>query len=252
MADYDQNLNRDAAKVRTSARWISALGRWLHDVALYVLNGAGEPVQVGPDNPMPVKLSGSNVQQTPGSAVAGKDVLLLGGNDGTNAQGLKVDAQKNLLVGLRNSSGAEPYIGANPLSGDSTGAPAATLAAAVYQLGFNGLNWDRVRVPNVFKQVGIAGIASGGASTIWAPTAGKKLRLMGALLSCNNLGNLQLRMGLAGAGTIRVNVALAANTALHVSFGQGISASAINDVLELYNNTGTTNSYYITVWGTEE
>jgi hypothetical protein len=95
-------------------------------------------------NPLPTQLVASNVSQTPGSAVAGKDVQLLGASDGTNAQGLRVDAQKNLLVGLRSSGGAEPNIGSYPNS-DALSAVQNAFAMGAFGLRYNGASWDRER-----------------------------------------------------------------------------------------------------------
>src|SRR5258708_7046612 len=46
---------------------------------------------------------------------------------------------------------------------------------------FNGVSWDRLRTPSVFKQLSAVVVTS--ETTIWTPTSGKKFRLMGFLLT---------------------------------------------------------------------
>jgi hypothetical protein len=72
---------------------------------------------------------------TPGSAAPSR-VTMLGATDGTNAQALKVDAQKNLLVGLRNSGGGEMV--ANATGNGHNGSAALRVASSLY----NGTSFD--------------------------------------------------------------------------------------------------------------
>lgn len=134
MADYLQQLNRDGDGIKTSARYDANATTWMHDSALWVKK-AGIWVPWSDADPAPVSVAGSNVSQTPGSAVAGKDVTLLGASDGTNAQGLKVDTNKSLKVSSTNSAG-------NPVENTEglllAGAARTTLATSPNQTNYNG------------------------------------------------------------------------------------------------------------------
>jgi hypothetical protein len=83
------------------------------------------------------------VEGTAGQAAPAK-FLMLGATDGTTAQALKVDAQRNLLVGIRNSSGLEPWIDAWG-SLDGWGSSVKTLGVASEGFAYNGATWDRWR-----------------------------------------------------------------------------------------------------------
>lgn len=65
---------------------------------LYTLSPAGWVEKKGTIHG-DVQLSGSNVEQTPGSAIPTK-ALLMGASDGTNIQTMLVDTLKNLMVSL--------------------------------------------------------------------------------------------------------------------------------------------------------
>jgi hypothetical protein len=79
---------------------------------------------------------------TPGSAAPSR-VTMLGATDGTNAQALKVDAQKNLLVGLRSSSGLEPAMTDGGNDGKAQGVNG--VVGIGYTMAYNGASWDRWR-----------------------------------------------------------------------------------------------------------
>lgn len=118
-----------------------------------------------------------------------------------------------------------------------------------FQYLFNGLTWDRMRTPFVWKQLSAVVVTS--ETTIWTPAAGKKFRLMGFCLA----------EGVAtGAVTLRDNTAgtiiftIPQNT-IGVAFctppmGNGILSAAANNVLTALG--ASTETLTGTVWGTEE
>lgn len=83
-------------------------------------------------------LAGSNFLET----------VLAGINSGGNADRLRVDTSKNLMVGIRDANGSQVLVQATGAS-DAMGTNAPALQTANYLLGFNGVNWDRVKTSSV-------------------------------------------------------------------------------------------------------
>jgi hypothetical protein len=113
------------------------------------VTGARPPLR-GTDNgdgtmSLDVAVTQSNASQTAGSTATGIQVQRVGGDDGTNVQSFRQDAQRKLLVGLRHSTGAEVMgVGYNSADGTAS-AGVAGLQSAAFNLGFNGSTWDRQR-----------------------------------------------------------------------------------------------------------
>lgn len=113
---------------------------------------------------------------------------------------------------------------------------------------YNGATWDRPRTPNVFKTFALA--ASSAEQTIWTPTAGKKFRLMGFVLTINTLAaTVTFRDKTAGA-TIFVTAGPAASVIEPSGLGNGILSAAINNALTI--QASAVSALVGTVWGTEE
>ncbi len=128
---------------------------------------------------------------------------------------------------------------------DSAGA--ARQLATVSAL-YNGLTWDRARTPNVFKSFNLA--ASSAEQTIWTPTAGKKFRLMGFVLTINTLAaTVTFRDNTAGT-TIFVTAGLAGAIVAPSDLGNGILSATINNRLTI--QASAVSALVGTVWGTEE
>jgi hypothetical protein len=126
-------------------------------------------------------VSGSNSTQAEGSTVTGKEAQIIAGkttggtaaipvvttytgdaltaasyqaimvqaglmalNSSSQLDRLRVDAQKNLLVGLRNASGAEPTISTYP-GVDTWGTADRSLSVAAIMGGFDGVQFNRWR-----------------------------------------------------------------------------------------------------------
>ena len=117
-----------------------------------------------------------------------------------------------------------------------------------YPYWYNGLTWDRPRTPNVFKTFSLA--ASSAEQTIWTPTAGKKFRLMGFVLTINTLAaTVTFRDNTAGT-TIFVTAGPAASIVAPSDLGNGILSAAANNRLTI--QASAVSALVGTVWGTEE
>jgi hypothetical protein len=178
-----------------------------------------------------------------GAAVAGNPVLV-GGQDGTNAQTLLVDTSgrqlvvgaaadgataagnpvqvggvdgsgnaQALLVGTNGRVQTEMYGSTNAAissgavggsDGQSTGL--ISLSTQGYPYWFNGANWDRARTPNVFKTINNQAVTAATGITVWDPASGKKVRLMGYSLSLSVAGRILLYTGATTALTTLVAI----------------------------------------------
>lgn len=113
---------------------------------------------------------------------------------------------------------------------------------------YNGSAWDRLRTPTVFKAFSGALITA--ETAIWTPTAGKKFRLMGFVVTQGVLtGDITVRDG-TGLATILVIPATVIGQPLSFSMGNGILSGAINRVLTFQGAATETVSGF--VYGTEE
>lgn len=129
-----------------------------------------------------------------------------------------------------------------------------------YNYGWNGATWDRARVANTFKFVAATG---SGNTTVWTPTAGKKVRVMGGVISiAGTLGAtgvqvIKLTQGNGGTEIARFNATvqdtLTGDTQIPFTFNNGLLFAAINTTLVV--NLGTamaSGSVIVNVFGTEE
>ena len=123
---------------------------------------------------------------------------------------------------------------------------------ATNQMGWIGNSFDRVRIGKVYKYVEYLNLANATATTIWTPTTGKKFRIMGVQFGSSAAAQVSLRDGTAGAGTPFHMFKVGGADTKDFSFGNGYISNAANNVLEVYNATGSTVSVWITAWGTEE
>ncbi len=105
------------------------------------------------------------------------------------------------------------------------------------------------RTPTVFKQVALA--AGTAETTIWTPTAGKKFRLLGLLLTAGAGTLLTFRDNTAG--TLIFYTYAAANAPLLIpagALGNGLLSGAANRVLTVTRGTSATLDGML--FGTEE
>lgn len=135
---------------------------------------------------------------------------------------------------------------ANPTDAISNAANITRIMASL--MGFDGTNWQRYRLANVFKPQDAAAV--GTEVTIWTPAAGKKFRLMGGVLAvATAAGAVKLRDNTAGT-IIAVIPTLTLSDPVPFVLGQGILSAAANNVLTAQG--AATAVLHGLVWGTEE
>lgn len=132
---------------------------------------------------------------------------------------------------------------ANSVADATTG----TTTPSSIPYGFNGTNFDRIRVGKVYKYIEYLNLPTSTSTTVWTPSSGKKFRLMGVSISTSASVHLHLR----DSGTIFHTVRPLATT-VTFSFGNGYLSALVGNVLEIRNDSGTTTNVWVTAWGTEE
>jgi hypothetical protein len=114
---------------------------------------------------------------------------------------------------------------------------------------FTGITWERQRNPVVFKPLNA--VAVGTETAIWTPTAGKKFRLMGAVVSVGTAaGNVVLKDGTAGTTILVIPKGPLDTPIVLPAMGNGILSAAANNLLTATGAASATLSGY--VFGTEE
>lgn len=155
---------------------------------------------------------------------------------------LQLGARGSVQATLWGFDNATPAL-ANQMSDGATGAAIITSGPFC----FNGITWDRLRTPNVFKVVTLT-IVAGTPQVVWTPAAGKKFRLMGWSLSLSVDGRVLFDDGVTTdvLGT-RAAVAGEGDT---VDIGNGLLSSAANNTLRI--DASASGDVRGLVWGTEE
>jgi len=130
---------------------------------------------------------------------------------------------------------------------------------------FNGVNFDRVRSPKIFKT---ATITAAGSTAIWVPAVGKSFRLMGYSIEVTGnaiqaaAGNFEIVL-LDAATAIGVGSSLyipsvalnvfGSNALNPINIGNGYLAANINNALNVNLSAALTGGEIrVNVWGTEE
>lgn len=226
-----------------------------------------------------------NVQITPGAGVsiAADEVndatlgsckvqyvkLMDGTLNGTSkatvgASGLAVHAAQNgtwnvavsgIAASQPTSGGILPGFGASmsngnswtPLSNAFTAAnigPVGVSTLAVAPFVFNGTAYSPTLIPAVYKD--LSAVSVGVLATVWTPASGKKIRLLGGILSVSGNVSLLFEDNSSGNFVFRTPM-ITADTAFRFDLPGGRLLSAANNVLKL---TQTPNSPSVTVTGT--
>ena len=206
-------------------------------------------------------------------------ILAIGGYgyNGSTWDRLRSVNTGQLVVTLKNSSGTEPSISAG--FGDGISSTTNALATGAFNSGYNGSTWDRLRtaagaadgttlgllaegrygwngagwdrqrVNNIHKYQEYLSLAAGTTYAWWTPTAGKKFRLMSVLMGSSTATMLTLKDGANNIATFNVG----GRDTKDFQFGNnGYLSSAANNVLNVYNNSASTITFWLTVVGTEE
>lgn len=118
-----------------------------------------------------------------------------------------------------------------------------------YDCVSNGLTLDMVRTASVFKPLTALAIAT--ETTIWTPTAGRKFRVMGFVLTSGTVGgNVTIKDNTAGTTILVIPFGAAGTPIMSPPMGNGILSAAANNVLTATGTATQTLSGY--VYGTEE
>lgn len=193
-----------------------------------------------------------------GAAVAGNP-LLMGVSDGTNAQVARSALAQATTQAATVYPGAAMLmaattndfrvLGAAGLTSDGGGGN-SILAGHTYLYNGTGnsTGYDRQRGATVFKPISLT--AATAETTIWTPTAGKKFRLMGYILTTGAASTLTFKDGTGGT-TIFISRGTTDQPQLfQPSQTNGILSAAANNLLTVTRGTSATLDG--TVWGTEE
>ena len=129
---------------------------------------------------------------------------------------------------------------------DGTVNPTAPLAGLCLLL-YNGATWDRVRTANTRKDQSTVAIGTSG--TVWAPTTGKKFRLMGGSISVSAAASVLFEDNVSGNFVFRTPK-LAADTPYNFDLGNGYLSVAANNVLKATSSAAA--NLLGTLWGVEE
>ncbi|MGB8644038.1 MAG: hypothetical protein WCF84_02285 [Anaerolineae bacterium] len=112
---------------------------------------------------------------------------------------------------------------------------------------YNGATWDRLRIPNVFKDLNAAAI--GTIATVWTPTSGKKFRIMGGSISVSAAASVLLEDN-SGGNTVFRTPKLLADTPYSFDLGNGFLSAAANNVLKATSSAAA--NVTGTLYGVEE
>jgi hypothetical protein len=120
---------------------------------------------------------------------------------------------------------------------------------ATFPYGYNGSTWDKIRVPNINKDLNA--LAIGTITTVWTPGTGKRFRLIGGSISVSGAVSVLFEDNASGT-TIFRTPKLLADTPYNFTCngGQGILSSTANFVLKV-TSSGAANITG-TIWGVEE
>lgn len=199
---------------------------------------------VNQDGSANVKVAGSNVEAAGGAAPPSKNVVI-GGVTGANvvyAANIDNASYRNLLVGLRSSTGLEPLITASQ-DGINHANP-GLLTKSVMMGTTDGAVTAVIRVANVTKY---ASPAMAGPTAFWTPAAGKKARLQGFIFAADTTGQYTIDDN----GTTVISLRVLANTVVSVLLPlNGYISSTINNPLRLSGPGASVCN--ITAFGNEE
>lgn len=150
-----------------------------------------------------------------------------------------------LLADLLTITAFQARVPAPTLLSNSSATPTAPPSGA-YPLIYNGVTWEFMRTPVVFKPFSLG--AGTVETTIWTPAAGKKFRLMGFVIGAGAATTILFNDNTGGTliftGKVTTGIALA------VTLGNGILSGAADRVLTV--TRGTSGTLDGTVYGTEE
>jgi len=171
---------------------------------------------------------------------ASAPLVMVGGSDGTVTRKLLVNSDGRLSVELQEVPAAAAL-------SDVLSNPTTTLVGSP-QLLWDGTQWVRQRVPNIFKS--FSGTVITSETTVWTPQSGKKFRLMGFVITQGVVaGDITVKDG-SGGSTILTIPSTPIGQPLAVPLGHGILSGVANNLLRVIGASTETISGF--VYGTEE
>lgn len=129
---------------------------------------------------------------------------------------------------------------------DAASNPTSPIVGAAL-LVWNGASWDRLRAANIHKDLNAAAI--GTIATVWTPAGGKKVRLMGGMISVSAAVSVLFEDNGAGTTVCRTPKLLA-DTPYNFDLGQGVLLAAANNVLKATSSAAA--NITGTLYGVEE
>lgn len=109
-----------------------------------------------------------------------------------------------------------------------------------------GQDGNLIVIPTTFKDLAAVAITS--IATVWTPASGKKVQLMGGMISVSAAASVLFEDN-AGGTTVARTPTLAANTPFVFDLGNGRQLAAANNVLKATASAAATITG--TIWGVE-
>lgn len=122
--------------------------------------------------------------------------------------------------------------------------PSGGVCLMIFQ-GVNG--WNRLRAADTRKD--LSAVAIGSIATVWTPASGKKVRLMGGMISVSAAASVLFEDNAQGTTVFRTPK-LATDTPYNFDLGQGVLLSAANNVLKATSSASA--NITGTLYGIEE
>lgn len=110
--------------------------------------------------------------------------------------------------------------------------------------------WSRKRGSRIYKRQENLTLGNSATYTLWTPTTGKKVRLMGISVASDRGGAvIQVRMG---GGNILDIVFPTGGGVYRFEWGEGVLSANANDTITIANETGAQGKFYASAFGIEE
>lgn len=102
----------------------------------------------------------------------------------------------------------------------------------------------------IFKYTEYLALANNGATTLWTPASGKKIRLKGLYLSTSAATKVHFKDG--SGGTIFNTTKTHQEHNVYLDFKEGRLSGTANNILQIQNVGGSAVDIWVTAYGTEE
>ena len=118
---------------------------------------------------------------------------------------------------------------------------------------YNGTTWEALRRPDKIKVLSSTSLANNASGTIWTPTSGKTINLMGLIFSFvwNSVMTANRLFQLYDGGTLIGEFSIWYVPIILNFPNSGHKFAAADNVLTVKNICGATQSVALTAWGYE-